>query len=170
MDTAHRLVIVRHAKAEPHAERDFDRTLAERGRGDARAVGAWLAEQGVEPDAALVSAAVRARETWELVAEAAGWSLEPDLDRSLYNADEDGALDTIALTDEAVGTLVVVGHNPTMGMLAQLLDDGDGPAEAVDRLVLGYPTSAVTVFSVPGTWDHLRPGTATLQAFHVGRG
>ena len=47
-----------------------------------------------------------------------------------------------------VGTLVVIGHNPTIGLLAQLLDDGDGRrrADAVDRLFTGYPTSAVAVF------------------------
>ena len=43
------------------------------------------------------------------------------------------------MTDEAVGTLVVVGHNPTVGMLAQLLDDGEGPPDAVDRLMQRLP-------------------------------
>jgi hypothetical protein len=55
-------------------------------------------------------------------------------------------------------------------MLAQLLDDGDGDPEAVDRLMLGYPTSAVTVFDVPVAWTRLGPGAATLTAFEVGRG
>ncbi len=170
MDTAHRLVILRHAKAEPYAASDFDRALSDRGRRDAKAAGAWLAAEGVTADAALVSAAVRAAETFNLVSEAAGWDVVPELDRALYASDEDGVIDAIGATDESVGTLVVVGHNPTMGMLAQLVDDGDGPPDAVDRLVLGYPTSAVTVFALRGSWDRLRPGSATLQAFHVGRG
>ncbi len=66
--------------------------------------------------------------------------------------------------------MVVVGHNPTMGSLAQLLDDGDGDADASDRMMAGFPTSAVAVFGFEGPWADLAPGTATLRDFHVGRG
>ena len=45
MDTPHRLVVVRHAKAEPYGPTDFERELAARGRADAAAAGAWLAAQ-----------------------------------------------------------------------------------------------------------------------------
>lgn len=169
MDSLHRLVIIRHAKAEGYAATDAERTLAPRGREDAKAAGAWLAGLGITPDVALVSAAARTRETWDLIAEAAGWSTAPEVDEALYGADEDTVLDLIAATDEGVGTLLVIGHNPTVGMLAQLLDDGDGPAEAVDSLVMGYPTSAVTVFDVSVPWARVGPGSATLQAFEVAR-
>ncbi len=169
VSTQHRLVVVRHAKAEGHGPTDFERELSTRGREDAAAAGAWLAEQGVTADHALVSAATRTRQTWELLAEAAGWSVAATFDRALYGADEDGMLDLAAMTDEAVGTLVVVGHNPTVGMLAQLLDDGEGPTEAVDRLMRGYPTSATSVFELPATWDRIAMGRARLTLFHGGR-
>ena len=170
VDTPHRLVVIRHAKAEAYGPTDFDRELAPRGRADAKAAGAWLAEQGVTADGALVSAAVRARQTWEALSESAGWSAEATFDRALYGADEDGVLDLVAMTDEAVGTLVVVGHNPTVGMLAKLLDDGEGPPDAVDRLMQGYPTSATAVFELPATWKRLAMGRARLTLFNVGRG
>lgn len=170
MDTPHRLVVVRHAKAEPYGPTDFERELAPPGRADAAAAGAWLAQQGVTADAALVSAAVRARQTWEILAEAAGWDAAAEYDRGMYGADEDGVLDLVALTEEAVHTLVVVGHNPTVGMLAQLLDDGEGPPEAVDRLMQGYPTSATAVFELPATWARIAMGRARLTLFNVGRG
>ncbi|WP_183095208.1 SixA phosphatase family protein [Nocardioides stalactiti] len=170
VSTPHRLVVVRHAKAEAFGPTDFDRVLAARGRGDAAAAGAWLAEEGVVADAALVSAAARTVETWQVLAGAAGWSVEPDLDRGLYGADEDGVLDLVRIADEAIGTLVVVGHNPTVGMLAQLMDDGEGPPDAVDRLMRGYPTSAVTVFELDSTWAKAAMGRARLTHFHVGRG
>ncbi len=169
VSTPHRLVVVRHAKAEGYGPTDFDRELAARGRADAAAAGSWLAEELVGADAALVSAAVRASQTWDIVAEAAGWTVEPVLDRALYGADEDGVLDLIRLTDEGVGTLVVVGHNPTMGLLAQLLDDGEGPPDAVDRLMQGYPTSATAVFELPATWARTAMGRARLTHYHVGR-
>lgn len=169
VDTPHRLVVVRHAKAEAYGPTDFERELAPRGRADAAAAGAWLAEHGVAADAALVSAATRTQQTWEILAEAAGWEVAADLDRGLYGADEEGVLDLVGLTDEAVGTLVVVGHNPTMGLLAQLLDDGDGPPDAVDRLMRGYPTSATAVFELPATWARIAMGRARLTLFNVGR-
>jgi phosphohistidine phosphatase len=169
VSTPHRLVVVRHAKAEAFGPTDFDRELAARGRADATAAGSWLADEGVSADAALVSAATRARQTWEILAEAAGWAVQPELDRALYGADEDGVLDLVRLTDEGVGTLVVVGHNPTVGMLAQLLDDGDGPPEAVDQLMQGYPTSATAVFELPATWARTAMGRARLTHYHVGR-
>lgn len=170
VDSPHRLVIIRHAKAEGYAASDVERTLAPRGRDDAKAAGRWLAQHGVTPDVALVSAAVRTRETWQLIAEAAGWRTTAQYDEALYGADEDTVLDLVAATDEEVGTLLLIGHNPTVGMLAQLLDDGEGPAEAVDSLVMGYPTSAVTVFDVAVPWARIGPGSATLQAFEVARG
>ena len=170
MDTPRTLVVVRHAKAEPYAATDFQRTLADRGRGDAAAAGAWLAEQGILPDVALVSAAVRAQETWQALAEAAGWTVAPELDEGLYAADEDGVLDLLAGVDEDASTVVVVGHNPTVAMLVQLLDDGDAPAELSARLADGFPTSAVAVFDVPVPWSRLAPGVARLRALHTGRG
>lgn len=170
MDTPHRLVVVRHAKAEPFGSSDFERELAPRGLADAAAAGAWLAQQGVNADAALVSAATRTRQTWDVMAEAAGWAAEANFDRALYGADEDGVLDLVAMTEEGVGTLVVIGHNPTVGMLAQLLDDGEGPPDAVDRLMQGYPTSATAVFELPATWARIAMGRARLTLFNVGRG
>jgi phosphohistidine phosphatase len=170
VSTPHRLVVVRHAKAESYGTTDFERELAPRGRADAAAAGAWLAGQKVVADAALVSAATRTRQTWELLAGAAGWSAEATFDRALYGADEEAVLDLVAMTDEAVRTLVVLGHNPTIGMLAQLLDDGEGPPGAVDRLMQGYPTSATAVFELPGAWARIAMGRARLTLFHVGRG
>ena len=63
-----RLVVMRHSKAESTAPSDHERALASRGRADAAAAGMWLAEQGITPDAALVSDAMRTRQTWAQVA------------------------------------------------------------------------------------------------------
>jgi phosphohistidine phosphatase len=67
-------------------------------------------------------------------------------------------------------TAIVVGHNPTMASLAQLLDDGEGDAEAGSEMVTGFPTSAVAVFEYAGKWADLATGTARVVAFRVGRG
>ncbi|GAA1773844.1 histidine phosphatase family protein [Nocardioides hankookensis] len=163
------LVVMRHAKAEQAGPTDFDRPLAERGRLDGAAAGAWLAGEGITPDHALVSAALRTQETWAAVASGAGWSLSPELDRGLYAAGPETALDLVRLVDDRVERLVVIGHNPTMAVLAQVLDDGTGDADVAASMAGDFPTSAVAVFSYDGAWADLGEGTARLEAFHVGR-
>jgi phosphohistidine phosphatase len=164
------IVVMRHAKAEQAGPTDFDRPLADRGRQDAVAAGAWLAQTGFEPEYALVSAALRTRETWASVAEGAGWDLDPDFDRSLYAAGPDAALDLVREIADDIDRLLVIGHNPTMASLAQLLDDGDGDPELSGELFAGYPTSAAAVFDYDGSWADLEEGSGRLVGFHVGRG
>ena len=161
---------MRHAKAEQSGPTDYERELSDRGVVDATEAGQWLANRGVEPDQALVSAAVRTEQTWEAVNEGGGWDLEATLDEALYEAGTASALDLVRETDDHVRTLVVVGHNPTMASLAALLDDGAGDDEAGNEMALGFPTSALVVFSYDGDWSDLDEASASVVAFHVGRG
>ena len=161
--------MVRHAKAEPAGDTDHARRLLERGRTDAAEAGQWLADQGVVPDHALVSAAPRALETWTALASGAGWDLQPSVDEGLYTAGTDTALDLLRGSPAEARVLVVVGHNPTMAHLAQLLDDGEGDPEASTAMAAGFPTSAVAVFEYDGAWADLELTSARLVAFHVGR-
>ena len=164
------LVVMRHAKAVQSGPSDFERQLSDRGVVDAAEAGTWLAGRGVVPDQALVSAAVRTQQTWESIVEGAGWDLEGTFEDSLYEAGPESALDLVRQTEDHVGTLIVVGHNPTIGSLAALLDDGEGDEDAGTELTVGFPTSAMAVFSYDGDWKDLDEASATLVAFHVGRG
>ncbi len=160
---------MRHSRAESWGESDQGRPLEPRGRDDAAAAGRWFAAQGFVPDHALVSTASRTRETWEAVAAAAGWELEPDFDTGLYAAGPEAALDLIREVPAGATDVIVVGHNPTMAYLAQLLDDGGGDPEAGAAMVGGFPTSAVTVLEYDGAWVDLDMASASVVAFHVGR-
>lgn len=169
MEKQRLLVVVRHAKAEQFAPSDVERVLSARGRDDGRALGAWLAAEGIAPDVAYVSYAARTRETWAVVAGGAGWDLAPQIDGNLYGTDEDGVLELVRTTPDDASTVVVVGHNPTMAMLVQLLDDGEG--EATGAVELGsFPTGAAAVFELTGPWGDVAPMGCRLQAYHVGRG
>ena len=167
-DQTRRLAVMRHAKAEQLGRTDADRELAPRGRRDAAAAGAWLAEKGLVPDHALVSASTRTRQTWEAVADAAAWDVEPTFDHGLYAAGPESALDLIRLVPADARTVLVIGHNPTMGQLAQTLEDGEGDDEAGNRMALGFPTSAVAVFEYDGAWSDLEATGARLVAFYGG--
>jgi phosphohistidine phosphatase len=161
---------MRHAKAEQSGPSDVERELSDRGIVDATEAGQWLASRGVEPDQAVVSAAVRAQQTWEAVNEGGGWDLEGTFEDTLYEAGTESALDVIRETDPGVSTLVVVGHNPTMASLATLLDDGEGDDEAGNDVAMGFPTSAMAVLEYDGDWADLDEASASVVAYHVGRG
>ena len=171
-DTPRRIVVMRHAKAEQHGPSDFDRHLADRGVQEGAMAGRWLVEQGFEPDHVLVSAALRTRETWAAVADGAGSdadTIETDENDTLYEAGPETALDLVREVPEDAVALLVIGHNPTMGYLAQLLDDGEGDEDASNALVMGYPTSAMTLFDLTGDWGDLDEQGGTILAHHVPR-
>lgn len=160
---------MRHAKAESHGDTDHARQLAATGRRDAAAAGLWLARQAITPDAALVSSAARTTATWEEVS----LSLPdvPSLESSsvLYAAEPESALDLVRETSGEVGSLLVIGHNPTIGTVAQLLDDGEGDTDAAVAMIGGFPTAAMAVFDVPVAWSDVAPGGLRLRSFHVPR-
>lgn len=164
-----RLIVMRHAEAEPWADSDAERALTAKGARDAAAAGAWLAGNGLLPDQALVSAARRTRQTWQALAAAAGSSLQPDVRLDLYSAGPESALDELRSADEESRTLMLLGHNPTVSFLANLLQDGLGPQEALTAMTAGYPTAALTVLEYEGAWSRLSFGDARVLHFHVGR-
>lgn len=167
---ARTLVLMRHAKAENAAASDHARDLTPQGRASAAEAGRWLAEQVSVPDLVLASDAVRTLATWREAALAAGWDVEPRASAAMYAAGPESALDLIREVPSDVATLVVVGHNPTVAYLAELLDDGNGDDDAITRLVsMGYPPGAATLFSFSGEWDGLAESSATVVAFHVGQ-
>lgn len=163
------LVVMRHAQAESSAATDAERPLSELGRRDAVAAGGWLSGLGLRPDRAVVSAATRTRQTWSGVCRGAGWTVDPCVSGSLYEAGVDSALDLVRLLEDSVGTAVVLGHNPTMAALAQLLDDGEGDLEATNQMLLGrFPPGAVAVLEVGCAWDEVAPDAARLTSYRLG--
>ena len=125
-----RLVVVRHARAAEMAQDDHARPLTDVGVRAAASVGRWLGALVPAPDHALVSDALRARQTWQGLSDGAGWSLVPEHVAALYSASVPGALDLVREVPDGTGTLIVVGHNPTVAILASLLDDGQGDPDA----------------------------------------
>lgn len=163
------LVVVRHAKAEATAPTDHERSLTDPGRAAAAELGGWLADAGLVPDHALVSDAARTLETWAELADAAGWDTDPEVSSALYDASPEAALDLLRESPAEAGTVVVIGHNPTMGYLAEILDDGDGDDDAITALVtMGFPTGTAVVLDVAAEWADLAESGATVRAFHVG--
>lgn len=160
----HRLVLLRHAKAESHGGvADVLRPLALAGRRQSGDVGARLAVAGLLPERVLVSSAVRARQTWELVRASLGDHPDPEVEISdaLYDSGPRDLLELLALSDERIATLLVVGHEPTMSMTGAMLADPHPPVGALASLHVGLPTAGAAVFEVP-SWAEIGPGSCRL--------
>lgn len=162
-----RLMLLRHAKSEKAEPgmRDHARRLNGRGREDAGAMGSYMARHKLRPDIAMVSTAVRTRETWELLSERLDGAPAAALDERLYDATTESILEAARETGPGVKSLLLVGHNPGLHDLARhLIASGD--VEARERLNEGLPTSGLVVIDFAGSaWRKLGPHGGRLERF-----
>jgi phosphohistidine phosphatase len=146
-----RLMLLRHAKTETNAPsgRDQDRRLDPRGRKDAAEIGDWVGRHPPFPDIVMVSPAVRAKETWEIAAEAIKQHTPlPEVEwvADLYGADPARLLQIIRMASASdPKRLMLVGHNPGMHELSLALA-GSGDARGRKALADNLPTSGLAVF------------------------
>ncbi|MFB7742701.1 histidine phosphatase family protein [Streptomyces sp. NPDC056132] len=165
VDTPHRIVLLRHAKADWPEVSDHDRPLAERGRADAPAAGRRLAATGIAPDLALCSSAVRTRETWKLAVHELSQRPRTVYEERMYEASLGELIALVNETPEDVGDLLLIGHNPGMHAMADALA-GDADGDALSRMNRsGFPTSSIAVLSFNGSWKSVEHGVATLVDF-----
>jgi len=147
-----RLILLRHAKSSWSEDglADFERPLSGRGERDAPRMGARLRKHGIHPDLVLSSPALRARTTATLVARALDYSdNDVRLDPTLYLAAPREILAAIARQTDAVDCLLVVGHNPGLTELTNLLL----PELALDNL----PTAGTVVLDCAAeSWIELQ--------------
>ena len=142
----HRLILLRHGKAEADATsgQDFDRALTDRGRRDAALIARTLADRGYAPDLALVSPAARTWQTWQ-AASPFFPKARAEKVPALYHAEPDEILALAQNEDEAAGAVMVIGHNPGVGQLAAFL-----AKRAAAPTILAFPTSAAAVVDFSG--------------------
>lgn len=158
------LYLMRHAKSawDSGAAHDFERPLNERGVGDARKMGRWMAGAGLNPERILASPAMRAWQTVIAVCRVLDFPPEAvDFDRRLYLADRDTLCGVIAETPANIASQLLVAHNPGMeALLVHLL--GDAAPPAIDGKVM--PTAALYALELPDEWGALGRGDARLLA------
>jgi phosphohistidine phosphatase len=164
----HRLVLLRHAKAEPAGSvPDPLRPLALTGRKQAVAVGSALSTAGIAPDVVLCSSALRTRQTWELVASRLTGSPHVEVRDELYEVTVRELLAAVRELDETAGTVLVVGHEPTMAATSGFLAGDGSDAGAVAHAHVGLSTSAYGILEgdVPwSAWDR-----ACARLVYLGR-
>ena len=163
-------MLLRHAKSswETAGLADHERPLAPRGRRAVAALRRHLAGAGFAPDQVLCSTARRAVETWEGVAPAFPPGTPVELAEELYGATAGTLLRRLRQLPEAVGGVLLVGHNPGLSDLATGLA-GSGAADLLRRLEAKFPTGALATLVLPDPWASVRWGSAELAGYVVPR-
>ena len=173
------LVLFRHAKSAWPDVPDHERPLAGRGIRAAPAMGRWLRDAGLVPDLVLCSTARRARETWQFAQTGLAATPPVSFEDRIYGEDGTGLLALIREVPPATGTLLLIGHNPSIEDLAlMLVSQGPAPGAAgseaaspgdLERMRAKFPTAAIAVLRPAGTWHALAKGRARLTAFVTAR-
>lgn len=165
----HTLVLFRHAKSDwSSGLPDHARALAERGRRDAPVAGRWIADHVGPVDRVVVSTATRTQQTWDRAAPFIELTGERQDEPDVYEASCDDLLRIVRALPESDRVVVLVGHNPGLEDLADLLAGAD-PSEMAQGMRVKYPTSGIAVFQLDADWGDL-PARATLLSFAVPRG
>ena len=154
------LTLIRHAKSswKDPTLRDFDRPLNKRGYRNAPFMGQLLNEKGVKFDRVYSSPARRAIDTAKYICAEIDYDLnEIETDPNLYHADADDLLNFIGALDDGLNDVALVGHNPALTDLTNLLG-----TEPVDNV----PTSGIVFFKVDiERWQDIVKDKASLLSF-----
>jgi phosphohistidine phosphatase len=163
MPGTRQLFLLRHAKSswnDPGLP-DEERSLAPRGRAAAKLLREHVRAEGIRPEQVLVSPAKRTRETLERVAPGGEVIVEPEL----YNATAAGLLERLRRVPDGVGSVMLIGHNPsTQALVLQLADASSSDPAALEGAANKFPTGALATLEVNCAWAELRPGCAVLTA------
>ncbi len=164
------LYILRHAKSDQGdgSIDDHDRPLNARGREAAPKMGAYLKAKGYKPDLILCSTARRTVETCNLARPALG-DMTVAFEQGLYLAEARSILDRVRRLDDALGAVMVIGHNPGLEQLANGLSASPKSPDEERlhrRMREKFSTCALAVIQFPAkTWREIKQGGGVLADF-----
>jgi len=154
------LYLIRHAKSSWKDESltDHDRPLNKRGKRDAPFMGQKLHEMGVAVDVLLASTAIRTSKTAKAFAKALNFPEgKITFSKELYLASALRLLEVIQRQGEKRTAVALVGHNPELTELSNLLSD---------YYLLNIPTAGVVgiQFEVQN-WKEVKPKSGKMLFF-----
>lgn len=160
---ARTLVLMRHAAA-GGAARDHDRPLTADGVRAAAEAGRWMRDNLPPVDLTICSTAARTRQTRDAV-DVGGDVRYSD---ALYGGGVDEIIDEVAAAPDAVRTLLVVGHAPTIPstaweLVTQAAPEGMSESGAGDDLRRFAP-GTFAVLTSTADWARLPECGAALRA------
>lgn len=158
------LILQRHAKAvaDSEAQTDRRRGLTERGQAAAAAAAVELHKAGLQADIALVSPALRTRETFEIARKTFKTAAARE-DEQLYMAEAE----TLWMLAQQAGAahVWIVGHNPGLhDLVRHLLRHAADRSRLAQDLMDRFPTAAFAAFALAGDAFEA-PGPRLLAAW-----
>lgn len=162
------LYLLRHAKSswsDPSLH-DRDRPLNQRGRQAAPLMGRHMQQELYLPEIIYCSSAARTRET--LTRLTGDWDEVPPvyIEDGLYEFGAGASyLEVIRSAPDDTRSIMLIGHNPSMEMLADYLTAG-GDQGALERMSFKFPTCALAVLSFDLLqWSGVKEGSGRLENF-----
>ena len=152
------IYVLRHAKSSWDNSNlsDFERPLADRGISDAKKMSKFLKDMNIKIDKVLCSNAIRAKETFDLTAD--GFNFEIDkatYSDKLYFGDMTTIIQDLKELDESLNNILIVGHNPTLHYLVEILTN-----ESINR----FTTCNLATISHNGEWVSLNSQQCSLKS------
>jgi len=154
------IIFVRHAKASPKdlPIPDKDRPLRESGRSDLMLLKASLVAQSIKPEHIFSSSANRAAQTGTILAGFYGLCNRISFFDDLYHNSENEMLDFIKQMDDELQRIMLVGHNPELEDLVNLLYQ-----DQMDTLL---PTSACVCLSFKvDRWKSIKKNSGKVEYY-----
>lgn len=118
------LYLLRHAKSEGSKQKlsDLDRTLTEKGVGDAQRLAAKLRKKELDFNLIVSSPAIRAITTAQIIAKTLDFRQSHiEVNENLYQADSRDFIEIVTRLHKKISKVLLVGHNPGLEEFAQLL-------------------------------------------------
>jgi len=154
-----KLYLIRHAKSDwsDLNKNDFDRGLNKRGKRSIPLMAKALQEKGFIPDLILSSAAKRARKTAKGLAKVLHYKNQIIFDEALYFTEPEEMMEKVQKVDDRYGSLFLVGHNPEITELSNMLT-----TEYIDNI----PTLGIVAISFDiQKWNDIGRGKGKMEAF-----
>ena len=161
------LLLLRHAKSSRKSAHpiDFDRPLAPRGITAVPRMGREITRRGWLPDLALVSAARRTMQSWELISAALPRQPKVKYSETLYEAPVEALLAELRQIPDDVESVLLLGHNPGLQELAIGIAGPGSDQHSLSMMKEKLPTAALARFAFEGSWSELQQQSARLTEF-----
>jgi phosphohistidine phosphatase len=157
------LYLLRHAHAAVAlpGQGDHQRPLDSRGQRDASRICEAIAGEAASIDVVLCSTSARTRQTLDALRPFLGPQASVVFCDTLYESGAEAYFQKVK-TCGAPGTVLVIGHNPSIEEFAIELA-GDGEPSSMALLREGMPTAALATLSFPTDLAAIAPGSGFLQ-------
>lgn len=162
-----KLLLLRHAKSDwdDFTLEDHERPLNKRGEHNAQQMGAYMANNSIQPDMIYCSTAQRTRQTLSLLLAQSGLSCPVDYVPGIYEATASTLMNIVTNCPDKYDTLLIVGHNPGMQILGLTLTEGQNiPLRR--KLEYRLPTGTLQTITLNITsYTETKQGCGTLESF-----